>query len=759
MADIIDRDQEAHPLRKDDLSNPTNRNGQGEFHLQKFGLASANDVAPAGTIISNIYEPEDEYQNLYIGASRDQGIIQPPYYLRTLDRLSQENNSLAPCIEAMVTNIDGTGYTFENKDKAEDEVEDAGDDVNMDVLKDFFNEPWPGISFRTMRKLVRRDLERVGNAYLEILRNPQDEIIFIRHVDAKMMRIVRLDDPVPVTKTVIRQGQPVSIKVMTRERRFTQDVNGITLVYFKEFGASRDINKNTGLWLAQGSRLPANQRGTEIIHFINLPDAHTPYGIPRWVNQLPSILGSRRAEEFNLEFFEHGGVPPVLILLQGGALAKETKRALEMKTTGSAKKTNRVQVLEVEPSGGTWEQQALTRVTVERFGGDRTKDSMFEEYDTRCELRVRRSFRLPPIFIGAANDYTFASAYASYTVAEAQVFKPEREEFDEIISMLLIPAMGFAGYGMKSKPLTIEDATQKLQGVQIAVGLAVVNEADIMKEVNEAVGTKLKVDDKLVKIKMNGRMGLNPDGTKPVIAAPGTPGTAIAGPSSGATNAGAKSPSGDKGPKAIGSAVAKPSAQQAKGKQSTPIKPPSQNSGKGAMQPGKASNKAGKMKKVKVKFKKTEEELSAFALRVAQAMFKHDEVELSSCLSDVVALDDDERSELRELTSEALGILKAQEAFEDDPGCSGHSHVEKAASGAPNRAHAALADRLIKGKSAGMPILNDGTGTLPGPLDTEDMFAVESTRNAISHSATSDDRSGARGMGRFMRAMAPASKN
>jgi hypothetical protein len=33
---------------------------------------------------------------------------------------------------------------------------------------------------------------------------------------------------------------------------------------------------------------------------------------------------------------------------------------------------------------------------------------MFEGYDAKCEVRVRRSFRLPPIFVGEASDYSFA---------------------------------------------------------------------------------------------------------------------------------------------------------------------------------------------------------------------------------------------------------------------------------------------------------------------------------------------------------------
>ena len=46
-----------------------------------------------------------------------------------LDRLCQENIALSPCVEAMVTNIDGTGYDFtpvhgEQPDNYEDETTD-----------------------------------------------------------------------------------------------------------------------------------------------------------------------------------------------------------------------------------------------------------------------------------------------------------------------------------------------------------------------------------------------------------------------------------------------------------------------------------------------------------------------------------------------------------------------------------------------------------------------------------------------------------
>ena len=90
---------------------------------------------------------------------------------------------------------------------------------------------------------------------------------------------------------------------------------------------------------------------------------------------------------------------------------------------------------------------------------------MFEHYD---ELRRARAPIVPhPADLHRqSKDFNFATAFASYTVSEAQVFKPERDEFDELISMRLVTAMGYDGYRLRSKPLVIEDATLKLQGLE-----------------------------------------------------------------------------------------------------------------------------------------------------------------------------------------------------------------------------------------------------------------------------------------------------
>ena len=120
-------------------------------------------------------ELEDEFSNLYVSTKTTTGSnvhIEPPFLPKVLLNLVVTNNILSQCIEAMEVNIDGTGYEVvpieEGKDIDEKEKKD---------LTDFFDEPYPGMSFVSMRRKLRRQLESVGYAYLEVLRNKADEIV------------------------------------------------------------------------------------------------------------------------------------------------------------------------------------------------------------------------------------------------------------------------------------------------------------------------------------------------------------------------------------------------------------------------------------------------------------------------------------------------------------------------------------------------------------------------------------------------------
>ena len=446
-------------------------------------LAKQLSKAEQDLLQSNVLdvEMEDQFLEMY-GADMQVRVIQPPHNLINLDTLTVTNNALSQCVRAMEVNVDGTGY---NIVPAHDDKPSEEEEARIVILKSFFDEPFPGMSFTSFRKGVRKDLERTGNAYIEIIRSKKGEIVFMNRVPSVSTRLVQLDDPVPVSVEIERMGQTQNVKIMKRERRYIQAV-GRKFVYFKEFSASRELDKETGYWSDEETPLRQGHSATEIIHLKVDDDTLTPYGVPRWINQTPSILGSRRAEEFNLDFFNHGGLPPAIIFLQGAALNEESKKTLTNYLAGKAKFKQRAVIISTYASeGAVGSSTAGSKVTVERFGSERQSDSMFEGYDKRCFERVRSAFRLPPIFLGYSDDYNFATAVTAYMVAEAQVFQPERTEFDEMINLLIMPLLD-KNYRLRSKQLTVKDIESQLKALEL--GAAFIDSDSFVEALNEVAG-------------------------------------------------------------------------------------------------------------------------------------------------------------------------------------------------------------------------------------------------------------------------------
>ena len=444
---------------------------------------------------SNAFVSDDEFGSL--SEEETKLLIGAPFNLRYLSHLCTHNNALAQAIAAMEINIDGTGFDIEPKDMEE---ETEADDKEIKKIAAFFEEPWPRKSFTSIRRQLRRDLESTGNAYVEIIRNVNGDMMLANNIDPTMIRLVRLDKPTPVEVTLQRGEEEVTVTMGVRERRYAQALPTATLpavagagryasklVFFKDYKSSRELNKFTGKWAEKGEVIPFSERASELIHFTVTKYPGSPYGQPRWINQLPSILGSRQAEELNLDFFNAGGLPPALIIVQGGVMAQQVKEQLSSYLSGHGANKHRAAIIEVEGSGGSLDGKTPTvRVAVERFGAEKQKDSMFENYDDKSEKRVRASFRLPPLFIGRTDDFNFASAKTAYMVAEAQVFKPERDEFDEIMNVTLMRELDPEGiHEYRSKPVTLKDVETQLKALELADNASAVTGGELIDKLNE----------------------------------------------------------------------------------------------------------------------------------------------------------------------------------------------------------------------------------------------------------------------------------
>lgn len=464
-------------------------------------------IRKAEVVTSQSIDQTDPFykEKLYEAQAGGQAVaIAPPYDPSLLWKHYEQNSYLFPCIEAMKSNIAGTGFIIGLEDeKAEDAQIDSSPDVKK--LKAFFKQPWPQTSFSTIRSELANDAEITGNAYMEVIRNLKNEVVMLRRLNAIVTRLCSMS--MPMITTMKLDHMDGEVEMVTRPKTYVQMVGG-TRRYFKEFGCAAQLSAKTGKWVSStfkpvpGQEIDPNlveqnlispaDRATEIIH-LKAVDHPSGYGIPRWITQTPSVVGTRKAEEQNNSFFDNGGIPPMVIFISGGNLTDDSRKALsEVLYSDGVHKTLGA-IAEIHGTEGTMDKPApAPQVTIERFGAEKVKDSMFENYLIESEKRIRGAFRLPPLFVGRTDDFTYATAYASYVVAEAQVFKPERDEFDEIMNLKLLPAIiGKATQAVfRSNPVV----PQNIDAFLTALGFVkdVASRTSVIEALNDTLGMNLQ---------------------------------------------------------------------------------------------------------------------------------------------------------------------------------------------------------------------------------------------------------------------------
>ena len=361
------------------------------------------DVDPQ--IVKILAQSQEDY------AALDARILAPPYDPLRLYSLSFTNNTLLQAISVMEVNIDGTGHQIAHRDG-----EEAGNEGKIAEIRGFFSETYPNRSITTIRRKLRVDMETLGYGFLEIIRNVGGQISLINHVDAAYIRLLRLGAEVDLEKSVYRNGQEVPVRIRAAERIFVKIAEKEVFrhyskgyvpykKYYKEFGSKRRLDADTGRWEDEQE---VKNNATELLMFKVHEDSESPYGMPRWINNTPSVLGSRSAEEYNLEFFDSGGLPPVLLMLQGASLDTEARQQLLDYLAGKAKNKHRGLFLEMFSNSGDINATAKSSVTVERFGHERMADAMFMKYDESTARHVRTAFRLPDLYFGLNQNYNYA---------------------------------------------------------------------------------------------------------------------------------------------------------------------------------------------------------------------------------------------------------------------------------------------------------------------------------------------------------------
>jgi PBSX family phage portal protein len=412
-------------------------------------------------------------------------VIEPPFDMLTLAMLAEHNSELGQCLEAMETNIDGYGHRFISRLMKDDTQETApGADVSekepetpspdelaaqaeFAMLTNFFTYCTEE-SFVNFRSRLRRDKESTGNCYFEIQRDADGRISGFFHCPAHQIRLGRVDDDAILVDRKIAEMQPDgSMKIKTQKewrrfRRFVQSraiyrrqlstMESAKVRWFKEFGDTRRLHKETGEYEAPNRPVPDNMLASEMIHE-KLYSARSPYGLPRFIGNLLSIFGDRASEEVNYITFRNNNIPSMVVCVSNGQLTPGTIARMESFVESQIQGSDNYSkflIVEAEPFGDEGEDGGQVKIDIKPLTANQHKDALFQDYSKNNQDKIRRAFRLPPIFVGRSDDYSKSTAESSRRLADEQVFAPQRDEFDAIFNRRIFPEMGIVYHKYKS---------------------------------------------------------------------------------------------------------------------------------------------------------------------------------------------------------------------------------------------------------------------------------------------------------------------
>lgn len=384
----------------------------------------------------------------FVASTNGSLMLPTPYSVTRLFDIREQSNMLRQCIEAYVVNIVLTGWEVDAVSRKREPSPDESDE-----LQSFIEHSNSEQSLSGVMENVMWDRESVGFGFIEVIRDSYGQIALLRHAPSLYTRLMsKHKQEVLVEYTIMRGRRVTTVREYRKFRKFLQ-IQGLQQTWFKEFGDPRRMNASTGLFEGEEG-YTRGQDATEIVH-LRLP-SNEPYGVPRWINQLPSIIGSREAEEVNMRYFQDNTVPPMLLLVGNGRLTiashQELVRTLNSEGVGKQRQ-NKIMLLEAIGEGESLDgKQSSIDLKVEKLTDTRQSDGLFKAYDEGNMAKVRSSFRLPPVIVGMSQDVNFATATTSVFVAESQVFAPERSKLDELLNKLLIN--GPKGLSLKTAKLT-----------------------------------------------------------------------------------------------------------------------------------------------------------------------------------------------------------------------------------------------------------------------------------------------------------------
>lgn len=359
--------------------------------------------------------------------------IEPPSDLRGYKNLESESSILPQCVRAYKNNIAGFGIGIRY-------IEEQDETPEMEAEYDRAKEIIELLTIERDTKEVFEDViearEIYGISYIEVIRDLYGEVQQIEFIrDTPSVRKTR---PLyPYIDTVYYHHGKETVR-KKKFRKYRQQIGG-KIVYFKEFGDTRIMDRRNGEYLEEGRTLERQYQANEILEFSL---GSEPYGEVRWIGQILGVDGSRRAEGLNNNYFRNGRHTPLMIIVKGGTLTEQSFDKLQsyMDDIKGENGQHAFMVLEAENLDGRadFDDAQKPEIEVKDLAAILQKDELFQEYLENNRRRVQSAFQLPDLYVGYTTDFNRATSQTAQEVTEEQVFQPERKSLAWVINNKLL---------------------------------------------------------------------------------------------------------------------------------------------------------------------------------------------------------------------------------------------------------------------------------------------------------------------------------
>lgn len=401
-------------------------------------------------------------------ASADEWIPHP-VNMYGLKELVDNSTILPQCIRAYKNNISGFGISIHYKEDYNEETKEMKAEwnlaqrtialLNMDcMIKEIFEN-------------IVRDRETYGISYCEVIRDMKGNVVQLEFIiDTPTIDMTYPLEPY-IESVFFYNGETIRRK--KKFRKFRQNVAGKT-VYFKEFGDPRIMDKRSGQYANEtDEQIDIDNQANEIIDF---KVGSMPYGEVRWIGQVLTVDGNRRAEVLNNAYFRKGRHTPLMILIKGGTLSDDAFETLQnyMNEIEGESGQHSYLVLEVENNevSAQFNGTEQPEVEIKDLASILQKDELFQEYQENGRKKVQSAFLLPDLYTGYTTDFNRSTAQTAMEVTEKQVFQPERASLSWIVNNKLLNGYRFRYVEIQfdAPDITNPDDMQKMLNITERAG-------------------------------------------------------------------------------------------------------------------------------------------------------------------------------------------------------------------------------------------------------------------------------------------------